>query len=247
MGSKIIEFIGIIFTIQFVLGIHELGHLVTGLIQGFQFELFVVGPLGIKREDNKIKVYLNKNLAYYGGVAAVLPVDDNPKNIKKFANVILAGPLSSLVLSIICLIFTCFFNFSGELFMFMAGFTSFGIFLATTIPSKTGTFFSDRKRYQRLISKGKERETEIALLRIIGIYGRDNSYKNVNIDDINLVIQDTHYQYFGIFCKLSFQHETTGSFDIKTKANFDELTFTMPKSFVKVIAKELDKLIQVAN
>lgn len=247
MGSKIIEFIGISFTIQFVLGIHELGHLVTGLIQGFQFELFVVGPLGVKREDNKIKVYLNKNLAYYGGVAAVLPVDDNPKNIKKFANVILAGPLSSLVLSIICLIFTYFFNFSGELFVFMAGFTSFGIFLATTIPSKTGTFFSDRKRYQRLISKGKERETEIALLRIIGIYGRDNSYKNVNIDDINLVIQDTHYQYFGIFCKLSFQHETTGSFDIKTKANFDELTFTMPKSIVKVIAKELDKLIQVAN
>lgn len=247
MESKIIEFIGIIFTILFVLGIHELGHLVTGLIQGFQFELFVVGPLGVKREDNKIKVYLNKNLAYYGGVAAVLPVDDNPKNIKKFANVILAGPLSSLVLSIICLIFTYFFNFSGELFVFMAGFTSFGIFLATTIPSKTGTFFSDRKRYQRLISKGKERETEIALLRIIGIYGRDNSYKNVNIDDINLVIQDTHYQYFGIFCKLSFQHETTGSFDIKTKANFDELTFTMPKSIVKVIAKELDKLIQVAN
>lgn len=247
MGSKIIEFIGIIFTIQFVLGIHELGHLVTGLIQGFRFELFVVGPLGIKRKDNKIKVYLNKNLAYYGGVAAVLPVDDNPKNIKKFANVILAGPLSSLVLSIICLLFAYFFNFPGELFVFMAGFTSFGIFLATTIPSKTGTFFTDRKRYQRLMSKGEEREIEIALLRIIGIYGRDNSYKNVNIDDINLIIQDTSYHYFGLFTKLSYQHETTGSYDVKTKLDFDELTLTMPKSFVKVIVKELDKLEQKIN
>lgn len=242
MESNIVEFIGVIFTILFVLGIHELGHLVTGLIQGFRFELFVVGPLGIKREDNRIKVYFNKNLAYYGGVAAVLPVDDNPKNIKKFANVILAGPIASIVLSVSCFLCAYFFDFPGEFFTFMAGFTSFGIFLATTVPSKTGTFFTDRKRYQRLMSNGEERDTEIALLRIIGIYSRDNSYKNVNIEDIDLVIQDTHYQYFGIFCKLSFQHETTGSFDIKTKTEFDELTATMPKSFVKVIAKELDKV-----
>ena len=36
-----------------VLGVHELGHLIAGLVQGFRFELFVVGPLGIRREEEK--------------------------------------------------------------------------------------------------------------------------------------------------------------------------------------------------
>jgi len=242
METKIIEFIGVIFIVLFVLGTHELGHLITGLIQGFRFELFVVGPLGIKRESNKIKVYFNKNITYYGGVAASLPLDDSPENIKKFANLILAGPLTSLILAIVFLSFAHFSDSSIEKLLVLAGASSFGIFLATTIPSKTGYFFTDRKRYQRLMSNSKERKVEIALLRIIGVYSRDNSYKNVNIDDINLVIQDSHYEYFGLSMKLTYEHETQGKFNIKTKLVFDKLTPKMPKSLVKIVLKELDKL-----
>ena len=84
-----------------VLSFHELGHLIAGIIQGFRFELFVVGPLGIKREKGKIKIYLNKNIQYYGGVAATLPIDASPENGKKFANLLLAGPIASILLSII--------------------------------------------------------------------------------------------------------------------------------------------------
>lgn len=242
MESKIIEILGVIFTILFVLSVHELGHLLTGLAQGFRFELFVVGPLGIKREDKKIKIYLNKNLAYYGGVAAALPVDDNPKNIQKFANLILAGPIASLVLAVIILVSILLFNLPGEKFFNIAALASIGIFLATTVPSKSGSFFTDRKRYQRLMSDGVARETEIALLRITGIYGRDDSYKNIDINDIELVIKDENYQYFGLFTKLSYQYENYGSFDENTKFQLDELKPEMPKAFVKVVETELQKL-----
>ena len=93
---------------------------------------------------------MNKDLAYYGGVAASLPIDDSSKNIKKFANLILAGPIASLVLAAICLLSVYLFNFPGEKFLTIAGTASIGIFLATTVPSKTGSFFTDRKRYQRI-------------------------------------------------------------------------------------------------
>lgn len=239
MATKIIE---VIFIMFFVIGAHELGHLIAGLIQGFRFYLFVAGPLGIKRENHKIKVYFNTNLAYYGGVAATLPVDDNPKNIKKFANLILAGPIVSLVLAIICLLITHLFNTPVEKILNIIATGSLGIFLATTIPSKTGTFFTDRKRYQRLMSNGKEKDIEVAVLRLMGIYSRDNSYKNVNIDDINLMIQDSNYQYLGLFTKLCFEHETLGHFNSETKFIFDELTQKMPKSIVKVTTTELNKL-----
>ncbi len=239
MESKIIEILGFIFLMFFVIGIHELGHLVAGLIQGFRFELFVIGPLGIKRENDKIKVYLNKNLAYYGGVAATLPVDDNPKNRKKFARLILAGPITSLVLSIVLFVCGYFFELPAEKWLLKASVGSMAIFLATTLPSKTGTFFTDRKRYQRVLSKGKVGEVEMAMLRVLGIYNRDQSYKNISKKDIELMIQDKDYNYFGLFSKLNYEYEINGVFDLKTKLAYDEVMRKMPKSVVKMMNSQL--------
>src|SRR5947209_4273195 len=71
-----------------VLPIHELGHLVAGILQGFRFQLFIVGLLGIKRVGNGIKLYLNKNIGYMGGVTATVPVGHNNKNKRKYAIVV---------------------------------------------------------------------------------------------------------------------------------------------------------------
>jgi len=226
----------------FVIAIHELGHLITGLIQGFRFELFVIGPLGVKRENDKIKFYLNKDIELYGGAASTSPIDTNPKNAKKFANLLLAGPIASLLIAIVLGIvyYSSEFQFSKTLGI--GALASFGIFLATTIPNKTGIFFTDRKRYQRLTSIGIEREVELAVLRIIGIYGRDNSYINADENDIEKMIGDSNYKYFGLFTKLSYQYEKSGSFNLETKKEFENLSEKMPKSFVKNLNKELEKL-----
>ena len=101
MISKTIQILASIPLMLLVIGWHELGHLITGLMLGFRFELFVIGPLGIKREGDKIKVYFNKNLGHYGGLAATTPVSDDPDNARKLGLICLAGPIASIILSII--------------------------------------------------------------------------------------------------------------------------------------------------
>ena len=237
-----INILGNFIILFFVIAIHELGHLITGLIQGFRFELFVIGPLGIKREKDKIKIYLNKDIQLYGGAASTSPVGTNTKNAKKFANLLLAGPIASLLLAIVLgiLYYSSDFQFSKTLGI--GALASFGIFLATTIPSKTGIFFTDRKRYQRLTSNGAERDVELAVLRIVGVYGKDNSYINADENDIEKMVGDSNYKYLGLFTKLSYQYETKGSFDLETKKEFENLSEKMPKSFVKNLNTELEKL-----
>ena len=242
MIANIIEILGIIIMLFVVLGVHELGHLITGLVQGFRFEIFVVGPLGIKKENNKIKVYLNKNIGHYGGIAATIPKNDNPENSKIFAKIILAGPIASLVLALILCSLYFLLNLNKPVIILIGALASIGIFFVTLIPMKTGMFFSDGKRYQRLTSDGPEKEVELAVLRVIGSYAKDDSYINVNANDIEIMISDEHYKYFGLFTKLTYQFETNGSFELETKNKFDELSKTMPKSMVKFSNKELDKL-----
>lgn len=225
-----------------VLGIHELGHLITGLVQGFRFELFIVGPLGFKRENGKIKFFLNKNIAHYGGLAATIPKEDFPENSNKLANVCLAGPIASLVFAIILGAIYFSFEFPHSKVIAIGALASAGIFLVTTIPNKTGAFFTDRKRYQRLTSKGKERDVELAVLRIIGNYGKDNSCINVNPNDIEIMISDDHYKYFGLFTKLTYQYQTNGQFELETENEFEKLSEEMPKSMVKATRLQLNQI-----
>ncbi|MBJ2176343.1 M50 family metallopeptidase [Aureibaculum sp. A20] len=247
MVIKIIEMSSIIIMLFVVLGVHELGHLITGLIQGFRFELFVVGPLGIKRENNRIKVYLNKNIAHYGGLAATIPRNDNPKNSKILANICLAGPIASIILAVILGALYFSLNFQFSKIILIGALASIGIFLVTTIPSKTGLFFTDRKRYQRLTSEGPERDVELAVLRILGNYAKDDSYMNVNPNDIETIIADEHYKFFGLFSKLTYQFETNGHFDLETQNEFDEISKTMPKSLVKTTNIHLKKITKQSS
>jgi hypothetical protein len=77
--------------------VHELGHLITGLLLGNQFELLVIGPLGVKRKDNHIQFYINKDIAFFGGVSATIPKVQSNENIQKFQWIIIAGPVCSLL------------------------------------------------------------------------------------------------------------------------------------------------------
>jgi hypothetical protein len=79
------------------LAVHELGHLVAGLLGGFRFQLFVVGLLGVKRTPAGIRVFLNRDVGLMGGVAATVPVAQDPVNKRKFAWMLLSGPLASLL------------------------------------------------------------------------------------------------------------------------------------------------------
>lgn len=173
------------------LTVHELGHLLTGLAQGFRFEMFVVFLLGIKRTaKGSIKVYVNRNIAFMGGIAATVPMDPKADNRRKFARVIIAGPLASLGFTLLC--FACLTFAKGALysFFFMGGVSSLGFLLATTMPKKSGMFFTDRARYQRLMSKSKSACSEAALLEIMAVAVKDSHCKNLPLEKIRLLQDD---------------------------------------------------------
>jgi hypothetical protein len=241
--DKIILIVGVIIIMHFVLLIHELGHVIMGLLQGFRFELLVVGLLGIKREEEKIKIYLNKNFGYYGGLGLTVPKDDSSDNLRKFANVILAGPIASIVFAVICFFVVNYLANPYGVIVFAAGLASFGIFLATTIPSRSGMFYTDRKRYQRLIKAGKDQEVELAMLTILGSYVKNQSYKEIKkeVFDVLITDNDSFVKHYGLFNLICWQIEHEGAIEDKVKEEYNEISKKLNKNMVKSYNDEIQK------
>lgn len=145
LQDKLLTIIGILIMVFLVFGFHELGHIIAGSVQGFRFQLFAVGPLGVKREGDKIRVYLNKNPAYYGGISSTSPQNDDADIGKKFGRVLLSGPAASLLFAVFCLFLAYFSAKPFGMIFFAGGNLSIAIFFATTIPSKTGVFLRIEK------------------------------------------------------------------------------------------------------
>lgn len=241
--DKIIIIIGVIIIMHFVLFIHELGHVVMGLLQGFRFELLVVGLLGIKREEEKIKIYFNKNFGYYGGLGLVVPKDDSSDNLKIYANILLAGPIASIVFAVMCFFMVSYLANPFGIIVFTAGIASFGIFLATTIPSRSGMFYTDRKRYQRLMTPGKDQEVELAMLTILGSYAMNQSYKDIKkeVFDVLITDNDPFVKHYGLFNLICWQIEHEGAIEDKVKEEYNEITKKLNKNMVKSYNDEIQK------
>lgn len=170
--------------------IHELGHLLTGLYLRQRLKLFVVAFLGIKEEDGKTKFFFNTNPSYFGGIAATAPRTASDINPQSFAKILIAGPIFSFLFFIICLLIFLKTDSLFNSFFGLSALISFGLFLATTIPEKTGIMFTDRKRFQRLINKRETQEVEIALYELISKGIIDNSFKNIDINKTNILEKD---------------------------------------------------------
>jgi hypothetical protein len=241
--DKAVMIIGAVIMIHVALAIHELGHLLTGLVLGFRFEMFVVGLLGIKRNGDKIELYFNKNLSHYGGLAATTPVVDSEKNATKFARILIAGPISSILSSIvligISLISPPLIKFS----FFIGGIASLGIFLATTIPSKTGIFFTDRKRYQRLMKAGHDQDVELAILHIMCAFAKDDSYKNIDYKRILILANDVEpfIKFFGLFNAICYQIEINKFVVEEVLNDYKIASKFISKNIVAVFDLEIDK------
>ena len=65
-----------------MLAIHELGHVVFGLIGGLHFKFMTVGPITFQREG-KVRIRENKLWMYFGGVAMLVPPSIETPNLSK--------------------------------------------------------------------------------------------------------------------------------------------------------------------
>jgi len=203
----LIYFPSIIIAPIFAIAIHEFGHLITGITLGQKFKLFVVAFIGVEEVQGKIKLFLNRNLAHFGGVVAVVPKSVNEIDYRVFAKVLIAGPIASLLYGVVCLLIYFKNDTFCNSFFGLTSLTSLGLFLATTIPNKSGIMYTDRKRYQRLHKKGVIRDAEISLYHIISQSIIENSFKNIDltmtytlekVDEIEMkfLAEYIRYQYF---------------------------------------------------
>ncbi len=189
--------------------LHELGHLLAGLIQGFKLQLFVVAFLGIKRVDDKVVFYFNKDFQFFGGIAATSPQKITNYLKKQFAYILIAGPLSSLIFG---LLFLFLFKTTDSIFnssIGIIGIISSGLFLATTVPSKSGVFFTDRKRMQRLLDKGRVGEIEYSFLKTTSQLLIDAHYKNISLEDLKIIQSDDEpiIQFWGYYYEFKYFEE----------------------------------------
>ena len=199
-----LKFILAFVAIWAALGAHELGHLLTGLFQGFKFHLYVAGFLGVRRNpvDDKIEWYFNRDPNLFGGVAATLPTQKSPDLVKKLAAVVAAGPLTSiggaLFMGLPAFWMTMNLTEAGSnaclrallVFSLIFALTSFFLFLATTIPGRTGAFFTDRARFFRLIGGGKTAAIEQAVLEVLAHSYSNQPYASVDPTQIELIKSD---------------------------------------------------------
>jgi hypothetical protein len=242
--ENLIFFSSVILCPIFAIFLHELGHLMAGLIQGFKLQLFVVAFLGIKREDGKVKFYFNREIQFFGGIAATSPqkVTNNLK--KQFAYILIAGPLFSLIFGAL---FLLLFSTTDSIFNASLGITgiiSSGLFLATTLPAKSGVFFTDRKRMQRLLDKGRIGDIEYSLLKTTSQLLIDSHYKNILLEDLKMIQSDEEpiIQFWGHYYE--FKHfEEMGNEEkaLSIKNNLSQYKEIIPKTIWNSLLIENNK------
>lgn len=136
-----------------VLAIHELGHVVFGLIGGLNFKFMTVGPITIQKEKGKVRIRENKSWAYFGGVATLVPPSiETPNLSKKWAWMTLGGPITSLLFGITS---GYIYMVSYYQYLLYISFFHFAIFAVTIAPIK-GMLMSDGMQFLILI-KGDEK------------------------------------------------------------------------------------------
>ena len=143
--------------------VHEGGHVVAGLLQGWKFLLLVVGPLKLYRDekDDKVKLGIEKNIVLWGGIGGCIPRRESEDNVKGFAITLLAGPMASLILGVLCSIS---FFFHVTIFGAMMTFVPITMGICCLLPNvKTGILYTDGGRFLRIIKGGKTLAEEKAV------------------------------------------------------------------------------------
>jgi len=215
--------------------VHELGHILVGLTQGFKFYLFIVGPFGINRKENdKITFYIEKNASLWGGLGATIPVNEDSNNFKKFGRVLLGGPISSLIFGALCLVLGL--NIDNK-FLGLTGAMALGMGVACLIPARNGAFYTDGGRWLRMHKKPETKVVEIAIWNITQSSIIKGNYFDANIEDIEVLIKDKDLRtkYLGhYYAYYYYKDHNDFNRSEKEKSEIEGLKHKVPKQMVSM-------------
>lgn len=212
---------------------HELGHVLTGLMVGFRFHLFVAGPLGVKRDENdRVVVYFEKDISLWGGMAATLPKEADQCNYKKFGRVLLGGPLASIVFGMVSLIPGVLID---QIFLILFGTMSIGIGTVSLIPMRNGAFYTDGGRWLRMHKNESTKAVEMAIWNLTQNAVIQGNYINANLDEILILKNDgdARTQYLGHYFAYQYYKDNQDDENTnKEKAALEGLRGKVPKQMV---------------
>lgn len=176
-----------------VIGVHEAGHALAGVLLNFNFTTYIVGPFMWDKEQTGWKFKWNKNVNTAGGLVVCLPV--GTENLKKRFSIYAAGgPIASLLLAALAYGASRLIansetnNGTGleivEYFFLIMSVLSLIIFIATAIPMHSGGFSSDGARIFRLLKGGDTARLETLLIKIITQSTGGIRPKLLNMDEL---------------------------------------------------------------
>jgi hypothetical protein len=164
----------VLMALWITIAIHELGHVLAGISQKFEFRLISVGPVMVEKELGKLQLKRNTNFNTFGGVALCLPTDQQNLN-KRFAVFAFGGPLASVIFGGMLSLYLIFVQLDTaslavyllESFILISCILSFCIALVTLIPTHSEGFTSDGGRILNLLKGGPSAQIEATLLNAI--------------------------------------------------------------------------------
>lgn len=118
--------------------LHELGHVIFGVLCKFNFHFLTFGPFLIEKVQGKLKIRENKHWIYFGGVSFVTPTVETFSNSKikaKWGLFLFGGPFFSFIAF---LVFFMIGKIYQNDFMLWCSILNIMIFIATSFPITKG-------------------------------------------------------------------------------------------------------------
>ncbi|WP_226673820.1 M50 family metallopeptidase [Rossellomorea aquimaris] len=126
--------VSIFFSGWLAICLHELGHVIVGKWNGFEFGYFTAGPIQIEKSMDGIQIKENKHWQFAGGVAMMLPPKTTNEELRsKWAATVAGGPAVSLVVASLSY---ALYEWLHSDFLLFSATMNCAIFMATIIPMK---------------------------------------------------------------------------------------------------------------
>lgn len=159
-----------VFACPLLVGVHELGHLLGGMAVGFRPLLFMVGPLRVEREGERLRVKLAFTGASFSALAVCVPTD--ARDLRRRSLWMAAGgPLASFIAGIVLLGLRPLLDAPpfADTLLLATGVLSLLMCLVSAIPRTLTGFYSDGARIIRLVRGGADVECEMACRALTGL------------------------------------------------------------------------------
>lgn len=238
--KTVLECIGCWIVAYYASGIvHEGGHVVAGLAQGWKFELLVVGPLKLYRgKDGKVRLGIEKNILLWCGIGGTAPAERSEANLKKFARTLLAGPAASILFGMLCGI-SLFWGVT--VFRAMMTFIPIGMGIFCLNPkAKTGILYSDGGRFLRIVKGGKTAAEEKAIFEAAFLEKMD---PNGSYDEQGILVMtssdDVSFQFLGHYYAWLNAKKNHNEEEMKIRIhNMEQIKKDVPKAVVDMCVME---------